>query len=64
MTFRRAFVVDHFGWVIARGTDGGSLKSQRVEAHLLLAILEEVQALRADLAAARASDPTPANHQE
>jgi hypothetical protein len=46
VTFRRVFITDSFGWVIARGTDGSTLKSQRVEAHLLFAILDELKAIR------------------
>lgn len=41
-TFER----DTFGWITARLPDRRMLKSQSVEAHLLLAILEELQMVR------------------
>jgi len=37
------FTIDTFGWVRATDEKGGYLKSQSVEAHLLLAILRELQ---------------------
>lgn len=36
------FTIDNFGWVISRGSDGGTLKSQSVEAQLLYAILQRL----------------------
>ena len=40
---RPTFTVDEFSWVFANFERGGLLKSQKVEAHLLLAILEELR---------------------
>lgn len=41
----RQFSVNTFGWVIAREPNGGMLKTQSVEALLLLSILSELQAM-------------------
>ena len=43
-----SFTVDRNNRVIARGPDGGSIESQKVEALLLLAVLEELRAWRAN----------------
>lgn len=40
---KHTFSSDHFGWVIATGPNGGMLKSQSVEAHLLYAILRHLE---------------------
>lgn len=40
---RHTFSVDKFGWVIATSEDRGTLRTQSVEAHLLLAILDELR---------------------
>lgn len=63
MSFRRSFIVDNSGWVVALGSERSTLntlKSQTVDSHLLLAILEELQALRTEISAQRATSPTPA----
>ena len=41
----KSFEVDWTGWVTARFPDGGTLKTQTVEAHLLLAILKELRGI-------------------
>lgn len=37
------FTVDDFGWVTATQSDGGALRTQSVEAHLLYAILRHLE---------------------
>lgn len=36
------FTIDNYGWVVSRDKNGGTLKSQSVEAQLLYAILQRL----------------------
>lgn len=47
-----AFSIDNFGWIKSVGKDGGTLKSQSVEAQLLYAILLRLPDPNAPLAEA------------
>ena len=40
------FEIDDFHWVKAVDEDGGSIKTQSVEAHLMLAILNKLEEIR------------------
>jgi len=53
------FDVDNFGWVRARLPNGGSLKSQNVEALLLFEILRYLETQN-DVAAHTTPQPSPA----
>lgn len=44
--FKTNFIIDDFGWVQSKSEGGGMLKTQSVEAQLLLAILIELQEIR------------------
>lgn len=51
--FEPTFHIDKFGWVTATQPDGGKLRTQSVEAHLLYAILQRLEGGGADVGKSR-----------